>query len=238
MNEFPFHTFIKLVQFDRSLAEHEDQANLQERELDALQLQLQAYDAGYEQRKAAEHAAQKAVDLKELEVKALDERSAKIRFKLENVANPKEYSSLTKELHHLQNEQQDLEVSLLDAWNNLEQTKRELARAHTLYEQERNALLQQIQELEQRIAAQDSAIDQLYEQREQQMTGIPEEWLQKYDTMRHRIEDPVVPMHNKSCSGCAYILSEQEVNRLAHRALLQCKHCFRFLYDPACVDVA
>jgi predicted nucleic acid-binding Zn-ribbon protein len=233
MKEFPFHTFLNLVTFDRTIAELENTIERSEKKLEQIQQQQQAHMQAHEQLKAVEHAAKKSVDMKELDVKSLDVRIAKIKYNLDNVANPKEYASLSKELAKAQQEQQDLEVALLQAWHALEGAQRELQRSQHAYDEQQAKINADIASVEQEIAACDQQMAQLLEQRSTKQSGIPEEWLQKYEMMRNRIADPVVPIEGKSCSGCAYILSEQDLVRLAHRALLQCKHCFRFLYDPA-----
>src|SRR5690554_5399407 len=109
MNEFPFHTFINLVNFDQQLVKREQQALKKEEQLIAVEQQQAECQQQFEQAKLAEHTAQKLVDMYELDAKTLDLRIQKIRYNLDNVANPKEYTSLSKELAKAQAEQQELE---------------------------------------------------------------------------------------------------------------------------------
>lgn len=232
MKEFPFHTFLNLVTFDRTIAVLEETIERKEAQLEQVQQQLQAHEQLQQQLKTAEHTAQKAVDLQELDVKTLDIRIAKIKYNLDNVANPKEYASLSKELAKAQLEQQELETSLLDAWHTLEASQRDVQRSQSTYREQQAEITAQLAALQQEINGCDEQMAALLAQRAEKQVGIPEEWLQKYEMMRNRITDPVVPIADKNCSGCAYVLSEQDLMRLSNRALLQCKHCFRFLYDP------
>ena len=59
---------------------------------------------------------------------------------------------------------------------------------------------------------------------------LPDEWLGKYEHMRGRVADPVVPVQQDSCSACFYSISSRDLQTLKQGDLLQCKDCYRFLY--------
>jgi predicted nucleic acid-binding Zn-ribbon protein len=64
----------------------------------------------------------------------------------------------------------------------------------------------------------------------EQAKTVPQEWLTKYQRMRAKVADPLVPVMNTSCSACFYSIPPQDLNRLKKNALLLCRSCYRLLY--------
>ena len=60
--------------------------------------------------------------------------------------------------------------------------------------------------------------------------GIPEEWIEKYERMRNSVPDPVASIEDQVCKACFYTATNQEIELLKRKKLLQCKGCYRFLY--------
>jgi len=75
-------------------------------------------------------------------------------------------------------------------------------------------------------------IDVLTNERDKELVGIPEEWIEKYNLMGQKVTDPVVTIEHGSCNGCFQQLVNQDLVRARRGALLQCKKCFRLLYSP------
>ena len=67
-------------------------------------------------------------------------------------------------------------------------------------------------------------------EKEKHEATIPDEWLAKYQRMRNKVQNPIVPVINKSCSACYYSVPPQDMMRLKNRALLYCRSCYRLLY--------
>jgi len=61
--------------------------------------------------------------------------------------------------------------------------------------------------------------------------GIPAEWLEKYAMMRSKVSDPVVPALDGSCCACFYHLPSRDMIVLSRNTLIECKSCFRFIYQ-------
>jgi predicted nucleic acid-binding Zn-ribbon protein len=57
-----------------------------------------------------------------------------------------------------------------------------------------------------------------------------EELVSRYETMKQRIANPVVPVLKESCSGCFYPLSPAEIGTISKGQLGTCKSCYRLLY--------
>lgn len=238
MTTFPFDAFIKLVEFDQQMKKLGLQIDKEEALVSQLRLQKVVLAQDLEHLKQSVHDMQKVVDAKELDMKVLDERAAASKHKLDTIANPKEYNSLRKELDAVHAQQHGLEDALVNAWHQLEVAQRVL-------QQKSESIAQTLAEAEAEIAAKDAEVKQLQEtlaaqreERAERLTTIPAEWLEKYEGMYTRVDDPAVPVIDGACSGCFYSVSNQDAARLKRRALLQCNSCYRFLYDPAMLQGA
>jgi len=233
---FPFEQFISLVNFDQqtrvtqaSIAKEQEQLRVVQQEQEALRAQLKDLVDQV-------HHAQKEVDAYELEAKSLDERERELKHKLDTLTNIKEYEPLKAELETVQADQMALEHTLIAAWNRLETTQRTLQLKKPEIETSSAHMQQAVAKKEEDIASLQAELDQKMHERTAQFGTIPEEWLEKYEHMRKLVPDPVLPIQQGACSGCFFAISDQDALRLKKRVLLQCKDCYRFLYDPAVVE--
>lgn len=230
MNSHPFHNFIELIDFDQAVhALLQKQKDIAE-EIKQLHQQKTVEDELYAHAQRAFAEARKTVDILEREMKELVQEEKDKKKKLDQITHYKESQVLQREIDHLRSEQHKREDALLHAWHTLEsceRAKNEQHKKHTEYIEQLRVSLNKIQHEQTEIG---DALAVHEAQREEQQKNIPEEWLQKYEAMRLRVTDPVVPIENNNCSACFHELSSQEIIRLSHGALLECKLCFRFLY--------
>jgi predicted nucleic acid-binding Zn-ribbon protein len=230
MNEHPFHSFIELIDFDREVYSIQDNITQCEQEIAQLTLRKKEQADFVDRIKNKVDELQKKVDETELEMKSLDQQEKSKKAALEGISNYKEYQSLQSEIDHLKKEQHQYESVLLEAWNNLETAQRELEHTRSSIDSVTADLDKAISEKEQEIIQLREQLDDHMAQRSQKEQGIPDEWLEKYSTMRVSIPDPVVTIQDDSCSACFHSIPRQEMIRFKRGALLQCKGCFRFLY--------
>ncbi len=232
MSTLPFEAFIDLVQFDQAIHKTIKNIDARKQELAQQQEQKQVFQDELDQLKSAVNDAQKQVHDKELEMKKLDARETDIKTKLDDVENAKQYSALKKELDAVQKEQLAHEDTLVAAWNQLETAQRTLS-------QKQDAAQEKISQMDTKLDDTHKQIDQLQHKLEADKKVRPEkaeqvngEWLEKYEMMQGRVDNPVVEVVQGGCGGCFYAVPDQELLRLRNRALLQCNSCYRFLYDP------
>jgi len=119
---------------------------------------------------------------------------------------------------------------LIIAWHSLETLK-------TKYEKEKTEAEELINNLKHGIEAQQESItdskkqkNEVIETRENFTKNIPAEWLEKYERMRHKVVDPIVPVLGSSCGACYYSILRQDLYRLKKSGVLPCRNCYRFLY--------
>jgi len=231
MNNHPFQNFIALVTFDQQVHDLIAKQNSIAQDIVVIGQQLAHDEEQLTHNKKMILEAKKMVDMVELDIKTLDQKEKRTKKKLDQLVNYKESEALQRELEQLASKQYAVEETLLQAWHVLEKVERADSEYQKLYAQRKIdsiVLLEQKEHAQQAIKA---TIKQHEYEREQRQTGIPEEWLRKYDMMRLQVSNPVVMVEGDSCGACFHELSKQEMMKLRHGALLECKVCFRFLYD-------
>jgi len=238
MTDFPLNSFIDLITFDQGLLSIEKAIEQNNKEVIDLKEEINVIAKEVHQSKSTVHDLRKQVDEHELVMKELDAQTKERKARLESASNPKEYSALRHEIESIKQKQHDYEETLLSAWKLLESAQQGLEASSALH-------VQQSQELEKKITEKEHDNKQLQEQykslqheRPAKEKFIPQEWLDKYATMRSRVSDPVVPVNVDSCSACYYMISAPDMQALKRNKLVQCKDCYRFLYLPAMLEVS
>lgn len=230
MDGTPFQAFIALIDFDQTITGLEDQLRQSRQELFSLQ------DQEVELRKSqdivahAVHDAQKTVDLKELDMRDLDQIIQKKKQQLEAAASTKEYKSLKLEIDRLHQQEHTLEQELLAVWRHLDTVKAIYKETKETMEQKVIALNTSIDQISGEISSLADAIEEKLAARPSKIKNVPEEWLEKYAAMRSNVQDPVVPVVNGSCSACFYNIINHDLQQLRRNKLVQCRDCYRFLY--------
>jgi predicted nucleic acid-binding Zn-ribbon protein len=238
MNNHPFHSFIELINFDASLhALYKKQETIAQ-EINTIKRNSTAQEATITHVKHAVVEARKAVDRVELEMKALDQQEQEKKKRLNQLSNYKESQAITREIEQLRLKQHELEETLLAAWHTLELRERERDIQEKKYQEAQLAVAAELQNKQKEQESIARELESYAPQRAEKKQHIPHEWLEKYEAMRLQVNDPVVPVEHNSCSACFHTLSPQELTRLKRGALIECKACFRFLYDKAILNDA
>jgi predicted nucleic acid-binding Zn-ribbon protein len=236
MSTCPFDLFIDLVQFDQEITKTTRTHNDVLKKVADLEKQKQTFFDEIELLKRDVHDAQKVVHEKELEMAKLDNREADLKKRLDDLENIKQYTTLKKELDSVQGEQRSREDALVTAWNQLENVQRTLHQKKDLIEQKITELEKVISAARKEAQGLQDKLDAHAKERPLKASLVNKEWLEKYDMMHGRVENPVVEVVQGGCGGCFYTITDQELARLKRRALLQCNSCYRFLYDPEVFD--
>jgi predicted nucleic acid-binding Zn-ribbon protein len=232
----PFKQFLSLVAFDNALHELQETVKQFQEKKQALLEKKEELAHMVEQLKHQEHDVRKEVDMHELHMKELDQKEQHKKHLLDDINTPKEYTIVKREIEAIKREQHEHEQTLMNVWHTLESV-------HKSFETKKHELDATLAQFDTEIAALDAQEQQVQAQYDQKMTerashvtGIPEEWLEKYRAMQSRVTDPVVPVENGSCSACYYDITEQRLSQLRRHALLQCEGCYRFLYMPGSLE--
>jgi predicted nucleic acid-binding Zn-ribbon protein len=222
--------FIELVELDQRLdrltRQHEDEAAKKE----ILQHDLENIDREINQADKTIHEKQKKTHELELDLKTVERSLARTREKLLTARSQKELDSLEHEKRALELKREALDehgLSLLDEW--------EYARAYgiALHDQSpelRKRMKKELELLQEQIDKIEIALGNCKIHRDKLKSLSHEELVSRYETMKQRIANPVVPVLKESCSGCFYPLSPAEIGTISKGQLGTCKSCYRLLY--------
>jgi predicted nucleic acid-binding Zn-ribbon protein len=230
MSEMPLQLFVNLIEFDQSLLKLESQISSLNKEIQVNNQKKVSLHNQLEALKTKVVNQRKIVDSQELEMKHIDEKISKKKEQIDNVNGHREYLSLKAEIDTMKKNQHDLEDALITAWNDLESLQKEFDAQSKKIDEQLNLLHQEELQKKAQSKELENELNILAQQRADKEKVIPAEWIEKYTVMRSRIADPVVPVVDKTCSGCAFVVSEQDMLQLRHRKLVQCKNCYRLLY--------
>lgn len=230
MHNDPFNAFIELIDFDKKAIKTEVDINSLKSDIKNQSNEIERLLYDIEQSKNFWVETRKSVDDQELKMKELDQQEKEKKQKLEFTHTPKEYSAIKKEVDLIKQNQYNLEPALLEMWKKSESAKKEFEDKKVEATKKIELLENSITEKTTNINFLEIQLNELKKERTQKSAGIPEEWIEKYNLMRLKVSNPVVPVENNSCSACFYLITSQDLIHLKHKKLLQCKRCYRFLF--------
>ena len=188
------------------------------------------YKAEIESIKAKYHDAKKELNLAEMNAAELKEKEDKKRKQLESLDNSKQYPVLEKELKSIVQKRVEIDNILLSSWHKVE----ELGKKLTQIETEKTETIKQLEEgmqvQQQEINDLKIQLENLDKVRAEALQLIPLEWQTKYERMKNKVSDPIVPVIDSVCSACYYSVLRQDLLELKKSAVLPCRNCYRFLY--------
>ena len=219
-----------LVDFDRNVLKIKNDIDSTNKSLNVDADQIAKLKVSLDHKKQICLQLQKRIDSIELESKVFEEAEKSKRDTLDNVRNQKEYRSIEAEMEIARKGRIDLDNQITEAWYQLETAKNEydveLAKSVQMEEQyakDVEAKNAEIRDLTIKLNA-------LNEERHVISGRIPEDWISQYDRMKHRVDDPIVPVLNGCCSACFYSVLCQDLLKLKRSGVLPCRSCYRFLY--------
>ena len=230
MSEFPFQKFIKLVEFDQGIRLLEQQRTTVQSEIAEHESHLKKLSAQLDVATNHRDAMQRDVTRYEQEMASLVAKQREKEQLLDRTTNARESRSIYQEIETIKVQQFQLEEHILSAWNKLENSQREYQQLKSGIDEKITAEQSALDQAQQKLQTLTHTIEQDLIKSTELQEGIPAEWLEKYEIMRRSVSNPVVPVKNNSCSACFYPIIAQDLARLRHHAMLQCKDCYRFLY--------
>lgn len=231
MSSNPFAQFIKLVTSDQKIQLFRSKILVVDNAIAAINHKQKEYEILLNDMIKKINQLKKNVDAQELEMKTFDQQENEKKQQLNTRTDYRECQAIKNEIEAIQRLQADQELVILDLWNQLENTQLSLAKKQTEYKDFAIACEKEILVLEQEKTDYIKSINVLTDERDKELVGIPQEWLEKYELMGQKVTDPVVTIDHGSCNGCFQQLVTQDLVRARRGALLQCKKCFRLLYS-------
>ena len=230
MNAQKLQGFIDLVRFDQNLFNIEKKIKATEEKIQKISQQLEATETKVAHKVDSLQELKKQLDLQELNVKAIQDKESHQIKVVEQATNSKEYDAASKELESIQVQRDQDEKQLMAMYNDHEKLEKEVAAVKQEQEKEIQSINEEISQEKESLQSQQTEFDTIAQQRDAKVANVPVEWMDSYDNMRGKVDDPVVPVSQDSCSACFYLISSKDLQTLQKGDLVQCKDCYRFLY--------
>lgn len=152
------------------------------------------------------------------------------RKTLDNLRNPKELRALEKELKITESKHQEIEDKLLGVWHKLEASEKKLIQEKAVYHDNLASVDEEINSIKEEIKNLSIKHQECIVEHDQALAQVPSEWRGRYEHMKGKVVDPIVPMLNDYCSACFYLVLPSDCARIKKGAILPCHNCYRFLY--------
>ena len=230
MNDPKLQSFIDLVTFDQNLIKLEKSIDSSDNKINQLRRELEQIQQIIGAKKNEHRDLKKRLDLQELAVKDLQDKEKQQSEVVQNISNTKELEAAHKQLEHLKIERDRQEQQLMKLWNLHEALEKEVDSFSQQHESKSEEIKDEILKEQESVKMLQKKLDDLQQQRNTKVAVVPDDWLRRYEHMRGKASDPVVPVLQDSCSACFYSISSRDLQTLKQGDLLQCKDCYRFLY--------
>jgi len=227
-----FKKFIALVAFDREVKKLEKERDALIGLIEKNIYKKQQVERALNSFDSQVHDAQKAVDLCELEMRSFEKTEQELKTHHDQVRHTDEYQAVKKEIEAIKKKQHDYEQILVNAWNKLEQVQKEAVSKKDELLKESALIQETITQEEHKKNEHAQKIEQILEERRVMERDVPDVWLQQYMSKRILSDDPIVPILSGCCSICFYHLSSQDHMQIKKNQLVQCRECYRLLYEP------
>ena len=230
MNDNPFYAFIRLVELDQKYNNSVIQYEALLAEIKTMQSHSQEQKKIVDDLRVQSQNLRKQVDRQELEIKALREQETIKKIKLDQLSNPREFLSLQHELEVLSKKLSALEELLFEVW----QQQQEVEKSYTVQSSEYAAALPTVEAHLEQLSVKKNNLQALLEQLKHERGALEPRVVadlrDKYEYMRAKVSDPVVPVIDGKCGACFSPVSYNDMQGLRRHKLLACKDCYRLLY--------
>lgn len=235
MSHQTLKSFIDLVTFDQHHIETQKKIASLEHNIKKNQEQKAVAQSQLDQVSLKKHDQLKTVHSQELALSELQQQEESLQKTLQSVSSSKEYEAATKELEHVRLSRTVQEQKLTQYSNKMHASQKEHDAAAERFQAATAVLTVELASLQQELDALHQELQLIDSQRQTKTVGIPHDWISVYDLMRGRVVDPVVPLLQDSCSACFYAVTPRDLQLLHKSSMIQCKDCYRFLYETTAV---
>jgi predicted nucleic acid-binding Zn-ribbon protein len=180
-------------------------------------------------RDAVSEMQDKDLNLKSVESKR---KTFKDRLYEGKVTNPKELSSMEREIEQLGRQKDGLEERILELLDIVEDRKKASAAARAELESRQQELAQIVQKFKQEASVLNSQMKALIAEREKAVSVVDPAILKRYETMRTKLGVLVVSkVEEGDCTACGTHVPGADLRELkTGKEILTCESCGRILY--------
>lgn len=174
----------------------------------------------------------KLIRLGELEVTEAGEKVQKLEKQQNSVKKVDEFNALSKEIAAAEREKAAKEQRLSDLMDKLASEDDVMARLKETIESTKESSAAFEAEIKESVRAINQEGRDLRKERDEMLAECDPEVLAVYEKLlKNKKDRVVVPIENRTCSGCHIVLTAQHENLVRKgERLVFCEHCSRILY--------
>lgn len=225
------HSLRALVEVDVKRRKVEEQIHVGEKQLQDITDLFTKASRGRDAAAAALIQAKKQVDRLELDAKSLRADEDTKRAVLNKATSTEICEALQKELGTLRGKQRQLEGELVKSWHGLDLAKKVMQDAEAEQQKRGHQYEGDVAKLGAELTTLSGELKALNEMRESMIKALPAEWQSRYVAMQRMVPDPIVPVVSGLCSSCFYQIIARDIALLKKQEILECKSCYRLLYQ-------
>ncbi|MEK7369236.1 MAG: C4-type zinc ribbon domain-containing protein [Planctomycetota bacterium] len=175
--------------------------------------------------------SQKEIDMKNLDLKCIEEGIQKSRVKLLQIKNNKEYSAFLSEIGGKEADKSLLEDQILSMMSDLERLTAEEKDSAKEEEKQKKELAELKAAVDGELAVIDKNIEGTQTEWEGTARQVDKESLVQYKRLIEKDGQAVVEVSGHTCGGCYMQITPQTLNLLLRKQeLILCKNCGKILY--------
>jgi len=227
-----YSSFIALVTFDQSYHKIEQQIAQNHKAVQTLDQKVQQAQTQLLDMQQKHETLRNDVALVEKEVTELQDKEQALQKAVQAISSSKEYNAGLKDLDYVRATRQAAEQKYMQLLQKQEDMQKKLDQAKAEYETLFVATETEKQAIHAAVAQLQEERKSLQPERDALEAAVQPDILERYQMMRHKVSNPVVQIQQDSCSVCFYALTPREVQAVMQHQLVQCKECYRLLYQP------
>lgn len=229
-------TLYALQQADNQLDKILNKRGELPQEVAALQEDVAALEAKITRNEEAIEGYTASIESNKERIIEIDAESAKYQEQLGNVANSREFDSISKEIENLGYEREIAEKHIGEARMAIAERKEAIAAISERIDIRKEDLAAKQEELANIVEATSKEEEVLLEKRNALAAKIDERTISAYDRIRGSVKNrlAVVAVYNENaCGGCFSTITPQKLVDIASGTkLVICEHCGRILVNP------
>lgn len=219
----------RIIQLNKELAEGVETKTVLDQDLAHINEEVKEADRVVRE-------MQKQIDSLDLDLKVLEGKQERTKEKLMTISSQKELDSLEHEKADLAKKRREFDEQGMVLLEELERAQKLAAALLADKPEKMKKKQQEIDELTTRLERVEKLDTAYNAERTELNAHVPAELIERYDTMKLQVPNPVVPVIKDGCSGCFYGLSKPELVKVQHGDLVTCQGCYRTLYITKVAD--
>ncbi len=180
-----------------------------------------------------------ALDQREMHLKSVEEKIARLEIQLNTIKTNREYTALQHEIMGFKADKSRVEDEILQMMEQIEADRARTEHLHREAEEARRQAEAQREAVQVALQDADARIERLTGEREALARQIPADFLTPYERLRRKGDGrAMAACRNFICVGCRMSLTANTVNLLmAGEKLVYCHSCGRILYIASDQDI-